>query len=205
MTESSCSSDSARIRAGTKRKLSEVVPCSPSDFVLSTFVENGFKLAQNPSELERRLPFLEVSQEMIDGYKLETIRHVRCNDLESLRKVHKDGGVLQCCNRFGESLIHMACRRGLTDMVRFLVEEADVSLLVRDDYGRTPLHDAFWTPEPNFELAEFIISQVPEFLCVKDVRGHTPLSYIRKEHFRSWQIFMEERKESLRFKIARTE
>jgi ankyrin repeat protein len=34
----------------------------------------------------------------------------------------------RCCNKFGESLMHLACRRGRTDMVRFLLEE-DLSLL----------------------------------------------------------------------------
>ena len=58
--------------------------------------------------------------------------------------MHKKGKTLQCCNRFGESAIHMACRHDLTDVVKFSIEEVGSILRVRDDYGRTPLHDAFW-------------------------------------------------------------
>merc|ERR1712183_78962 len=55
----------------------------------------------------------------------------------------------RCANRFGESLLHLACRRGRTDMVRFLVVEMgspprDV-LETMDDCHKTPLHDACWT------------------------------------------------------------
>jgi len=64
------------------------------------------------------------------------------------------GTNLQCANRFGESLIHMACRRSHRDVVSFLVNEAGVSLRVRDDYGRTPFHDACWRPELDLELIQ---------------------------------------------------
>jgi Ankyrin repeats (3 copies) len=199
---------SERRFAGMKRKLSDkhVDPClvelqSPADFVLAVFKANHFDVIENPS-LAQLVPYVKPTPAMIDAYKIETIRMVREKKLDELRKSHQEGDVLNCCNRFGESLIHLACRRGCTEIVTFFVKEAGVSLYVRDDYGRTPLHDACWTAEPTFDLVEFLVNEAPELLCIKDVRGHTPLNYVRKEHWSEWLDFLESRKEMLRPKVT---
>jgi len=97
--------------------------------------------------------------------------------------------------------MHMACRRGYIDVVRFLVLEANVSLFVRDDYGRTPMHDACWSTTPNYELMEFLIEMAPDLLLMSDVRGHTPFSYVRKEHWKSWLPFLKQRQDQLRSRV----
>lgn len=196
---------SARQAAGTKRSIAdanqvmEVHALSPADFVLSLCKENGFETSDTKS-----LTFLEPTQEMINAYTLNTVQIVRSEDIDSLRELHENGEILQCCNQFGESLIHLACRRGRCDIVRFLVREAHVSLLVKDDFGRTPLHDACWTTSPQFELVDFIIDEVPEFLCVEDVRGHTPFHYVRKEDWNQWMEFLDQRRSKFRPKFARS-
>ena len=171
---------------------------NPQEFVVSEFKANGLDV--ETTDLAAGMSFLKPTEEMIEAYKMETVAALRKHDVEKLRELHKSGIALQCCNRFGESLIHMACRRGETEIVRFLVQEAKVSLLVRDDYGRTPLHDACWTPKPKFELVEFIVSEAPELLCVKDVRGHAPLNYIRKEDYAVWRDFFVKRRSLLNAK-----
>lgn len=196
----STAAEASRKVLGQKRKLTESpVPAehlqSPADFVRREFELHGLDVSL---ETPLTLTFLKPTEDMIASYKVEVIEAVRQRDIEALRKLHNDGESLQCCNRFGESLIHMACRRGYTDVVRFLVEEAKVSLMVRDDYGRTPLHDACWTPSPRFDLVQFIIEQVPELLCVKDVRGHTPLNYVRKEDWSVWRSFLDKHRPLLR-------
>jgi len=186
--------------SGQKRSLSQSVghliylEQSPAEFVHEVFQENGF----DPATKNSPNTFLKPTEKMIADYKLELLQVFRENDVDKLRQLHQEGQSLQCCNRFGESLIHMACRRGWTDNVKFLVNEAGVSLMVQDDYGRTPLHDACWTAEPNFELVGFLIEQVPELLLIKDVRGHTPFNYVRKEHWPVWRQFLEEQKDKLR-------
>merc|ERR1712113_1243402 len=114
-----------------------------------------------------------------------------------MRKMHEAGQMLQCSNRFGESLLHMACRRGYTDVVRYLITEADVTLRVKDDFGRTPLHDACWSATPNFELMELIMEHDPDLLLVEDVRGHSPFSYARRSHWKDWRDFLTRRRDSL--------
>ncbi|KAL7434017.1 hypothetical protein ACHAXH_002216, partial [Discostella pseudostelligera] len=77
-------------------------------------------------------------------YGTEVVSAIRSNNVESLRKLHADGANLQCGNQYGETLIHLACRRSHRELISFLVKEAGVSLRVRDDFGRTPMHDVCW-------------------------------------------------------------
>jgi Ankyrin repeats (3 copies) len=171
------------------------MPRNPADVVSKEImIINGDSAANDESSLT----FLKPTEEMVAAYKMEVVTALRTENVEELKKLHEAGEELQCCNRFGESLIHMACRRSLTDVVKFLVREAKVSLLVKDDFGRTALHFALWTPKPNFELVQFIVEQVPALLGVKDVRGHLPLQYARKEDWNAWCEFFEARKHILR-------
>mmetsp|Transcript_3062 Transcript_3062/g.4126 ORF Transcript_3062/g.4126 Transcript_3062/m.4126 type:complete len:191 (+) Transcript_3062:152-724(+) len=130
--------------------------------------------------------FTEPTAEDYQAYDFDVLKAVRNSDVESLRQLHKQGKNLRCCNRARETLMHVACRRGDTEVVRFLVEEAQVPVQVCDDYGRTPMHDAFWTSEPNFEVMDILLAQCPDLLLVKDMRGHTPLHYAPKEHWKTW-------------------
>jgi hypothetical protein len=108
----------------------------------------------------------------------------------------------RCCNKFGESLLHLACRRGRTEIARFLIEELTMSprqsLAIRDDCFKTPLHDACWTPTPNFELVELILKHAPEQILMEDIRGNTPFDYVRREDYPLWLKFLWDRKSMLR-------
>lgn len=98
---------------------------------------------------------------------------------------------LYCCNKFGESILHMACRRGFTDVVQFLLTEGKTSLRIVDDYGRTPLHDACWTSTPNPELLSLLIKEAPELLLVSDKRGHAPLQYTQRTDYPTWIAYLK--------------
>ena len=174
---------------------SKPIAMAPADLAFELFKENGYDMRD--VNLVQELPFAKPTPEMINAYEPSKISLVRQKDLEGVRALHAQGASFDACNRFGESIIHMACRRGCKDMVEFLIQEAKVSLFVMDDYGRNVLHDAFWTAEPNFDLITLIIGQVPEFLCIRDVRGHTPLDYVRKGDFVAWCDYLHNHKDIL--------
>jgi ankyrin repeat protein len=139
--------------------------------------------------------FLQYSDAHYDSYDAESIAAIRGQDLDALRALHgTEGRTLQATNRFGESLLHMACRRGFTRTVHYLLTEAGVTPRVVDDCGRTPLHDACWTSEPNFDLMELLIRACPELLVMTDRRGSSPFEYIRGEHACAWMKFLSENK-----------
>jgi ankyrin repeat protein len=135
----------------------------------------------------------------ISSYDLEVVNAIRGADIDTLRTLHKKGKSMNACNRFGESILHMCCRRGDAKLVRFLVEEMRVRTNVKDDYGRTPLHDACWTSSPNVEILEILIKNChKDLLLAPDVRGHTPLDYARKEHWGVWYQFFNANRELLK-------
>lgn len=92
-------------------------------------------------------------------------------------------------------------------MVKFLLEEVGLKVdTIRDDYHRTPLHDAFWTPTASYEVVDLLLQQpnVAELLLLPDKRGFTPLSYARKEDHGKWLRFLWERKSILRTSYTAT-
>jgi len=141
--------------------------------------------------------FYDQTQEDIAAYNCAVIAAVRSNNMDGLRILHQNGQSMRACNMFGESILHLACRRGLIDIVRFFVREANVSLKIRDDFGRTPLHDACWTEEPSFDLVNLIIEEEPDLVFMSDKRGHTPFNYVRRQHWLSWSKFIMDRSTKL--------
>jgi ankyrin repeat protein len=77
--------------------------------------------------------FVKPTEKAVAAYDATIVNAVRSANLDALRSAHKES--LNAGNRFGESLLHMACRRGNVEVVRYMVEEAKVNVHVRDDYG----------------------------------------------------------------------
>lgn len=155
----------------------------------------------------KTIPVLEIdsdffpcpTEENLAAYTTQSIMAVRDDDIDTIKEMHTQGFSFEACNRFGESIIHTACRRGFTEIVRFLINDAKVSIRVRDDYGRTPLHDACWNRFPRFDLIEILIKIEPCMLLLTDKRGFTPFDYARREDWPKWRDFLYNRKECLRF------
>mmetsp|Transcript_14221 Transcript_14221/g.21689 ORF Transcript_14221/g.21689 Transcript_14221/m.21689 type:complete len:250 (-) Transcript_14221:27-776(-) len=180
----------------TKQEESSTINEAWLDIANPTALLKSFNLAgaQNHENKQRRKP----TEMDVAAYNKNVVTAVRTSDLEALKAMHAAGQSLDACNPFGESLLHMACRRGDPRIVKYLVEDAKVKIDVTDDYGRTMLHDAAWTSTPNFEVMEILLKAIePGMLLAKDVRGHTPFDYARKEHWSAWVSFFMEHKDEL--------
>ena len=95
------------------------------------------------------------------------------------------------CNSYGESLVHMACRRGHVVLLQLMVD-AGASLQICDDYGRTPLHDACWAAQPAFDIVKRLTLDCDRAMWfLRDTRGSLPLSYVHKDHEAEWKSWME--------------
>lgn len=145
--------------------------------------------------------FNDVTPERVAAHSLKVDNAIRKGDLERLQKYHANGVSLDSCNKHGESMIHLACRLGNFDIVKSLVEDAKVPVRVQDDCGKTPMHEACWTPNPDFKLIQFIVNKAPELLFVSDKRGFNPLRYIPKSCWDDWCDFFQENLTFLRLKI----
>lgn len=102
------------------------------------------------------------------------------------------------CNMHGESLLHSVCRKRNLPALQVLVERGS-DLHVCDDYGRTPLHDACWSNEPNFDVIDCLLTQDtdgPLYLFhLLDSHGGSPLSYVDKIIWHDWLCYLEARKD----------
>ena len=141
--------------------------------------------------------FVPTSQDNIKAYTLSKTVAIRKDDVQELRRMHIRGEKLDCCNPFGESILHTACRRGSVSCLRYLVEEVGLTLRIVDDHGRTVFHDAAWSARPNFEIAEILIQNCPKLLRVKDGRGFTPLQYVPRERWAAWRKFLDSQERDL--------
>lgn len=167
---------------------------SPQEYMMTTLKSLG-STVQISSSLAAEGFFSAPTEEEINSYAHDVLSAVRTRDIEKLREFHESGRPLKCSNQFGESLLHLACRRGFVDVASFLIKDAGVTVRVIDDYGRTPLHDACWTCEPNFELLELLMRECPALLFMRDRRGHTPLEFARREHWKEYVHFLSQRQE----------
>ena len=164
---------------------------SPQELLVATIEARGGDVTIRPV-LSVDDKFHTHTDEEIAAYP-PTAMLVRNNDLAGLKIAHESGGKLQTSNKFGESLLHIACRRGYDHIAKYLIEEADVTVWVRDDFGRTPCHDACWTAKPNLELMDLLVRKCPEMMLMSDKRGSTPLDYVRRDNWDIWRKFLEDR------------
>lgn len=139
--------------------------------------------------------FSPVTPEQLAAYDNDILYAGRDNNVAALKSLYENGHSVECCNRFGESLLHMACRRGFQEMAHFLLEgEPQLPVRIVDDCGRTPFHDTCWNSQPQTEICKLLLQRDPSLLLLSDKRGHTPFQYARQEHWGVWRQFLFENK-----------
>jgi hypothetical protein len=181
---------------------SDYAKTNPDDFLKFVVKETFGTCPEKVPSSEIPDYFLQITPEMISSYDMDVATAVRNEDMRVLSRMQRKGKPLQCCNRFGESIVHTVCRRGSTKLLQFLLDRANVSMKVMCDYGRTPLHDACWTRAPNFEMIAIVVEECPDFLWMTDKRGFTPLNYVQKDQWGIWCVFLEEHKLLLKPKVV---
>jgi len=137
--------------------------------------------------------FEPVTESKTNAYTLELVKAVRCDDVATVRRLHSEGHSMEACNKFGDSIVHLACRRNSEQVLSFLLQECKVGAKLVCDYGRTPLHDACWTTSPNYTIIAMLLDASPDLLYVKDARGSTALEYLKKEFWQGMCSFLEQR------------
>merc|ERR1711865_1235147 len=73
------------------------------------------------------------TQEMIDSYygTPELVNSVRENNFVKVQQLHANKQITcNACNPFGESILHVACRRGHYEMIKFLIDTVGLGLSI---------------------------------------------------------------------------
>lgn len=145
--------------------------------------------------------FIDVTNERVHGFGINTQVAVRADSIDLLATLDSEGQRMDGCNKFGESIIHLAARKGSFKCLEYLVHCCQVDVRVCCDAGRNPLHDACWSAAPNFDVAFLLIKACPDLLHVRDKRGHTPLEYIPRDVWSQWNSFLDSHAAFLRPRV----
>ncbi|KAL3940853.1 MAG: hypothetical protein SGBAC_004681 [Bacillariaceae sp.] len=167
----------------------------PSSYAEAIFEANGFAAKQvvDYATSQQRSP----TPDMIDAYTMEISMACREGDLDTVKRLHEAGTNLDCCNRFGQHVLHLACLRGHLEVVEYLIKDAKVDVLIVDDQQRTPLHDACWASQLNFDIVKLVVSEAPQLVLFPDKRGFTPFDYTRQPNWTEWKGFLESHQQML--------
>jgi Ankyrin repeats (3 copies) len=143
--------------------------------------------------------FPTITEQQMTRYTMQVVTATRQNQVDVLREIVANQGpdAVDCFNRFGESLLNLACRRGFIDIVDFLIHQVGLSVRTRDDGGRTPLHDACWNAEPLLDICTWLVQQDASLLLVRDKRGYTAFEYARKSDWHIWRKFLYDNRRAL--------
>mmetsp|Transcript_5205 Transcript_5205/g.12453 ORF Transcript_5205/g.12453 Transcript_5205/m.12453 type:complete len:307 (+) Transcript_5205:81-1001(+) len=170
---------------------------SPDEFLLKLVdAQLGYRLEPKKA-MEVKEFFHKSTDGEVAAYTTEVVTAVRDEELDHLRKMQENGQELNCFNRFGESLLNLACRRGFESIVRYLMDQPSVTVKSSDDCGRTPLHDACWHPQPQLTICKWILEEEPALFFIMDRRGCTAFQYARPQHWPVWRKFLLENRQSL--------
>jgi hypothetical protein len=128
------------------------------------------------------------------SYHSYLIDFIRTKDVKTFESLISSGISPNPCNIYGESLVHLLCRRGEAELLSVLVQNG-CTFQVSDDYGRTPLHDACWASTPQLGIVEMILQQDVNLFHMMDSRGALPLAYVGKDQESAWIEFLESKKD----------
>lgn len=168
----------------------------PVSYLKDILKEDGISYTSVSEEALNDLS-VEMKPENFEAYGREIADAARKGDIEGVKRHIAAGKTLQCCNKFQESILHLVCRRGHEDILKLMLEEGDVSVFIRDDLGRTPLHELAWTNIPNFSMVKMILQKSPDLMYVKDNRQFTPLDYVGRNNWESWCEFIKANRDLL--------
>jgi hypothetical protein len=172
-------------------ELQENFDVSPHEYFLQELGCRGYNAAVLTHNCSVR-PKRSAEKGDIDSYSADLLSAIRKSNIEMVTQLKERGVLMTACNKFCESIIHLACRRSEAHMVNWLLLNGDAeSLWMIDDKGRSPLHDAFWRKCPDFSIVEMILDRCSDLLLLKDFRGNAPLEYTQKQDWPAWKRFIE--------------
>lgn len=125
------------------------------------------------------------------------VEMVRADEIEELRSLMKLGISQNPSNENGESLIHEVCRLGKHELLDMLLSEFSADVLISDNSGRTPLHEACLggPNEPHFGVVDILAAKDARMFSLKDQDGKTPLDCVPFMQWGAWIDFLYVRRD----------
>lgn len=109
---------------------------------------------------------------------MNVMKALQSDDVDSLKWFLDKGFSVNYHNKFGETLIHHACRMQAVKCINELLERK-VIVGVSSISGRNPLHNAIWFKEEiSLSILRLLCGICPVLLVCEDWLGHTPLDNV---------------------------
>lgn len=180
---------------GTDRTSQQESADSPHSFAIRLLEQRGYSI-HGMKSLESKYYNIKPTPLQLASFGTELVKAVHQSDVEKLAKLLGCGLSANPCNKFGDSLLDLVCKRANYSILDCLVKHG-CDLKVCDSFGRTPLHHAAWSGQFNSKLIHLILQQDPFQLLLEDKLGKKPLQYVRSEEWSKWKEFLMGAKDSL--------
>jgi hypothetical protein len=165
---------------------------SPQDFLMELVQSRGYS-TQTYSTLDTAYTHNGTATPLqLASCNAHVLSVIRQGDAARLDALLECGLSPDACNCFGESLVHLACRRNDTSILSVLLHH-NANVQVADDYGRTPLHEVCYAGgnHLNTQLVTELLDRDVRMLFFKDARGCTPLMHVPNELWDDWIDFLQ--------------
>jgi hypothetical protein len=133
---------------------------------------------------------------------------VKSRDEMALRSFLSCGVSSNPSDEYGESLVHLLCRRGDAVLLQIVLdnyinsnssnslpneETPGKSLFqVSSFMGRTPLHEVCCAVKTSFAIVDMILLVDPYQLFMSDGCGYRPLDYVSRDQWEEWNLYLDE-------------
>jgi len=194
------------IKGGVDKPLVCVEPAAPpkskstvelsslQDYLDSTLESRGYVTSKSSAS---ELGYIKTPTPLqIASFATAVCSANKPGDVDRLRSILQSGLSANPMNKFGDSPFFIACKRGVTEVVKVFID-CGAEVRIADSFGRTPLHHVAWANPPNFDTAKIILTEYPRLLHVMDNHGKTPLDFVAKCHSSEWIKFIDSMTESL--------
>jgi hypothetical protein len=172
---------------------------TPQTYLDTVLTQRGYPITHyktlNTAYYNKPTPLQQAS------YSRHIIDLIKSHNVNKFQQIMMCGISSNPCNAFGESSLHMVCRRGDATLLKILLSDTvNAELHVADDYGRTPLHDACWASEMAVDVINLILQENSveniHMFYMEDARGSLPLSYVHKSQYQQWIQYIESVKDT---------
>lgn len=163
---------------------------SPHEYLVKILTSRGYTSDGVPARSATSSYCTVPEDGNVRDYSADLTKCIRNKDINALKSLQDSGVSMNACNKFGETIAHLASRIGALDLLQVMCAKG-ATVVVSDEYGRTILHDACWTIEPFFDVVCFIMEREAGMILVTDSRGDPPLKYVKRDLWGAFNAFLD--------------
>mmetsp|Transcript_30558 Transcript_30558/g.72086 ORF Transcript_30558/g.72086 Transcript_30558/m.72086 type:complete len:291 (+) Transcript_30558:214-1086(+) len=167
---------------------------TPSSLVSRALADHGLPDRIDPFSIEFMMEFDYHDGCLQRGINAEVLVAIQSDNIDMLtRHCFNRERLVNLQNSQGETLLHLACRWGSVAILKYLLRDIQMSVLVLDRQGRSPLHSlclsmnttstvhyATASNVNHLESMRLLLREKASLILYKDKQGKVPLEYLQQ-------------------------